>query len=297
MFSDTHFHFQNIVEHTSVEAGTEILTEMARNRVYFALDIGTSCGDLQSRVQTVEECIDGIPDDVLRTRLKKSVYFSAGIWPDPDSIRERSSKIDELRESIDDFVQSGDEFSNHLVAIGEGGLDHHWNPSGPDARSEDDFDKDLLLGEEDFFAMQLDLAREYDLPFIVHSRDAYSGTIDVLRSSGCSRGIIHCYSYGISEAKSFLDLGFYIAFGGGATYTKKSAMDDMIRLLNYVPRDRILLETDAPYLAPVPMRGKMNTPLFIRYTYEFIAERCGISVDKLNRIVDENCRELFRLKK
>lgn len=297
MFSDTHFHFRKIVNTSGTAHGTEILEGLAENRVYFALDIGTECDDLPDRVQTVEECIEGIPDINLQSKIRKSIYFSAGIWPEVDAINERESRIEDLRSAIEDFKQSEDPFSKHLVAIGEGGLDHHWNPSGVDGRNEGDFDKDVFQGERELFEMQLDLAKEMDLPFIVHTRDAYAETIDVLRSCGYSQGIIHCYSYGLNEAKTFLDLGWYIALGGAVTYTKKSKMEDMIALLNYLPKDRLLLETDAPYLAPVPMRGNQNSPLFIRYTYEFIAQKLGISVDKLSKIVDENCQTLFKLKK
>lgn len=297
MFSDTHFHFQRIVELSGSDYGTEVLEGLAKNRAYFALDIGTSCDDLPSRVQTVEDCIENIPDVNLQSKLRKSFYFSAGIWPEIDAIEERESRVEDLKNTIEDFMQSGDLFANHLAAIGEGGLDHHWNPSGVDGRNEADFSKDIFQGERELFEMQLELAKKMDLPFIVHTRDAYAETIDVLRSCGYSRGIIHCYSYGLTEAKTFLDLGWYLAFGGAVTYTKKSKMEDLTALLNYVPKDRLLLETDAPYLAPVPMRGNQNTPLFIRYTYEFIAQKLDISVDKLNKIVDENCQTLFRLKK
>lgn len=297
MFSDTHFHFHHLVEHNSPEYGAELLEQMARNRIFFALDIGTKCSDLAERAQAVEECISLLPDVNTQSRLKKAVHFSAGIWPDPDSIRERESCVEQLRESIESFRESGSCFAGHLAALGEGGIDRHWNPLGADGRCEADFDRDMLQGEKELFAMQLELAKELDLPFIVHSRDGFADTADVLKSAGSGRGVIHCYSYGRDEAAFFLDKGYYLAFGGAATYTKKADMDGLVQLLRYVPLDRLLLETDAPYLAPVPMRGKENTPLFIKYTYEFVSEKLGLSVDKLNRIVDENCAQLFRLKK
>ena len=90
-------------------------------------------------------------------------------------------------------------------------------------------------------------------------------------------------------------MGWYIAFGGGVTYTKKSRMDEMNELLRFVPDDRILLETDAPYLAPVPLRGTENSPVNVRYTYEFISQRRGVSIKKLCDIVDSNCRTLFNM--
>ena len=297
MFSDTHFHFHYLVENNSQEFGTEILEQMAKNRIYFGLDIGTKCSDLAERAQILENCLEEIPDVNLQSKLKKSIFFSSGIWPDPDSIKERESCLEELRDSIEEFKESSSCFSSHLAAIGEGGIDHHWNPSGPDGRNESDFDKEMFFGEKELFEMQLELAKELDLPFIVHSRDGFEDTVDVLRTANYNRGIIHCFSYGLCEAKTFLDLGWYLAFGGATTYTKKAKMDELIELLQYVPKDRILLETDSPYLAPVPMRGSENNPLLIKYTYEFISEKIGLSVDKLNKIVDDNCSELFKLKK
>ena len=98
-----------------------------------------------------------------------------------------------------------------------------------------------------------------------------------------------------SEAREFLSRGWYLAFGGGVTYTKKSKMEQMFELLRYVPDDRILLETDAPYLAPVPFRGSENNPLLIEHTYRFIAEARGIAVEKLCALVDENIKRLFKI--
>ncbi len=297
MFSDTHFHFRHLVENNSDDFGTEILEKMARNKIFFALDVGTRADDLEIRAETVENCMESLPDVNLKSKIKKSLFFSAGIWPDVDSIRERERCMEELREQIENFTEGGGNFANHLAAIGEGGIDHHWNPQGADGRCESDFDAEIFFGEKELFAMQLSLAEELDLPFVVHSRDAFDDTADVLKSQKYSRGIIHCFSYGLAEAKFFLDAGWYLAVGGATTYTKKSRMDDLIQLLRYIPQDRILLETDSPYLAPVPMRGKENNPLFIKYTYEFVSDKMGISVDRLNKIVDENCAELFRLKK
>ncbi len=297
MFSDTHFHFHYLVENNSVSYGTSILEQMAKNHINFGLDIGTKCSDLLERVQVIEDCIEELPDVNMQSKLKKSLYFSAGIWPDVDSIKDRESCIETLRDTIEEFKNGDSDFAKHLIAIGEGGIDHHWNPSGVDGRCENDFDKEILFGEKELFAMQLELARELDLPFIIHSRDGFDDTVDVLHSVDYNRGIVHCYSYGINEAKTFLDMGWYLAFGGATTYTKKANMDSLVSLLQYVPKDRILLETDAPYLAPVPMRGTENTPLLIKYTYEFISEKIGLSIDKLNKIVDENCIELFKLKK
>ncbi len=296
MYSDTHFHFHHLVENNSQEYGKELLEQMAGNKIYFGLDIGTRCDDLIYRAQTLEDCMNMLDDVNMQSKLKKSLYLSAGIWPDPDSITDRYACVETLRDTIEEFRGSDSVFASHLCAIGEGGIDHHWNPDGVDNHDSSSYDDEMYYGEKELFGMQLELAREFDLPFIIHSREGYNDTMEVLRSIRYNRGIVHCYSYGKEEAKAFLDMGWYLAFGGAVTYTKKTKMDDMLALLEYVPKDRILLETDSPYLAPVPMRGQENNPLFIKYTYDFISSKLGITSDKLSKLVDDNCKTLFKLK-
>lgn len=296
MFSDTHFHFHHLVENNGQQFGTDILEQMARNKIYFGLDIGTRRDDLASRAQVLEDCLFALSDVNMQSKLRKSLYLSAGIWPDPDSIEDRYSAIETLKESIEDFMESDSIFARHLCAIGEGGIDHHWNPSGADHHCREDYDEAMFYGEKELFGMQLELAREFGLPFIIHSRDGFEDTMDVLRAIRYNKGIVHCFSYGKNEAKQFLDMGWYIALGGGLTYTKKNQMDDLVDMLNYLPKDRIVLETDSPYLAPVPLRGQENNPLNIKYTYDFVSAKLGISTDKLDKIVDENIRTLFNLK-
>ena len=294
MYTDTHFHFSYFSQNGE-DFGTGILETMAKDSAFLGLDVGTKCDDLLSRRDFISDCIEAISDSNTKHKCERMIRFSAGIWPDVESIKNRESCMETLREQIEEFKEEGDVFSNHLVAIGEAGLDHHWNPSGADGRSEDDFDTAVYEGERELFAMQLELARELDLTFIVHSRDAFDDTLDVIKNCGYNKGVIHCFSYGMEEARKFLDLGWYIAFGGGVTYTKKSRMDEMNELLRFVPDDRILLETDAPYLAPVPLRGTENSPVNVRYTYEFISQRRGVSIKKLCDIVDSNCRTLFNM--
>lgn len=292
MFSDTHFHLHYISEKTGIQEASAILSGMALAGAEFGLDIGTKADDLLCRRDAVMQAIALLPAGQ-KDAVEKFLCFSAGIWPGVDSIKNREACVCELRSQIEAFTKPGEPFCKKLVAIGEGGIDHHWNPSGVDGRCEDDFDAGLYEGERELFMMQLSLAKELGLPFIVHSRDGFEDTLDCIKKSGYNRGIIHCFSYGIEEARTFLDMGWHIAFGGGTTYTKKSKMPQMEELLRFVPEDRLLLETDAPYLAPVPFRGQMNTPLLIRHTYDFIAKIRGISTEELCCLVDKNCAELF----
>ena len=256
--------------------------------MFFGLDIGTKCDDLQTRHSQLEECINTLPPQK-QTQARAFLYYSAGIWPDVEEIKNRTEAVKMLQNQINSFPRE------KLVAIGECGLDHHWNPSGVDGRNKDDFSAEMYEGEQELFQIQIDMARTLALPVIIHSRDAFEDTLDCIKNMGYHSGIIHCYSYGKDEAKRFLDLGWYIAFGGGTTYTKKSKMDEMTELLRYVPNDRILLETDSPYLAPVPFRGQTNTPVLIEHVYQFIATARGVSPETLSETVDKNIRTLFSL--
>ncbi len=289
MFSDTHFHFHYLVDERALD-GREILLKLLERDTFFGMDIGTLSGDLEPRFSGMERVIGSLPDED-KTRAGKMIHYSAGIWPDVESIKNRNSEIENLKNQIKNFPKK-----ERLAAIGECGLDHHWNPSGADGRREEDFDKAVYEGERELFEMQIELSKEMNLPVVVHSRDAFDETLDVIKNMDAGNGIIHCFSYDKNAARAFLDRGFYIAFGGAVTYTKKSRLDEMKELLRFVPDDRILLETDSPYLAPVPFRGKTNTPVLIEYVYNFISEARGVTAEQLSFIVDENIKRLFCLK-
>lgn len=296
MFSDTHFHFKMMTTERGVN-GVEVLSTMAQRSCFFGLDIGTHCDDILERQACVERAIAGISDSSLAAKARDFMYFSAGIWPDVDAIHDRENQMKKLRESIKTAAAAQDQDTLHrkIVAVGECGIDHHWNPSGEDGRCESDFDTATYTGERELFEAHLELARELKLPVIVHSRDGFEDTLDCLKNVSYDNGIIHCYSYGIEEARAFLDRGWYIAFGGAVTYNKKAKLEAIKELLRFVPEDRFLCETDAPYLAPVPLRGTVNTPVNIEHVYNFIAEVRGLSPEALSNLVDENIRQLFSL--
>lgn len=287
MFSDTHFHFHHLIERGL--DGAEILSQLVERNTFFGLDIGTKCDDLLRRHVQFQETFAKMQPG-LREEASEMIYYSAGIWPDVEEIKNRTQSMKKLEESIETFMDK-----SHLVAIGECGLDHHWNPGGVDGRCESDFDKSVYEGERELFQMQIDLARKMNLPVVVHSRDAFDDTIDCIKNMGYHKGIIHCYSYGKEEARQFLDLGWHIAFGGAVTYTKKAKMEEMQDLLRFVPDDRILMETDSPYLAPVPFRGQINTPVLIEHCYSFVAQARGTLMSELSVLVDRNIRNLFKL--
>ena len=147
-------------------------------------------------------------------------------------------------------------------AIGEIGLDYHYSPETREAQ--------LKL-----FAAQLDEARAKNLPVVIHTREAAADTIALLKEIP-SRGIIHCFTGAPDEARAYLDLGFFVSFSGIVTFR----MADNVRAsARVVPDDRILIETDSPFLAPVPLRGQPNEPAFVRHTCEFLAKERGMSAE------------------
>lgn len=304
MFSDTHFHFKLAAQEYGIDF-VDVLTKMAQKDCFFALDIGTKAYDLYERMDFCEKTLLKITDFNVLKKVCNFLYFSAGIWPDLDSVYDAENQIKILKQNILSCnsensafdLKNKNEFVLHkkVIAVGEGGLDHHWNPCGADGRCSSDFNQKTYDCEKILFEMQLELAKELNLPFIIHSRDAFEETLSCLKNIGYHNGIVHCFSYGIQEARAFLDLGWYIAFGGGITYTKKSKILQMQELLNFIPEDRFLCETDSPYLSPVSLRGTPNSPANINYVYDFIAKSKGISAEKFSAVVDKNIKNLFKI--
>ncbi len=167
-----------------------------------------------------------------------------------------------------------------VVAVGEIGLDYHYDNSPREVQRE-------------VFARQLRLAREEGLPVIIHSRDADEETLEILRAeyAGAERGgVMHCFGGGPALAEGALALGFYISFAGNVTFKKADALREVA--LN-IPFDRLLVETDCPYLAPVPHRGRRNEPAYVAATARFLAELRGVGDEELGRATSENFSRLF----
>ena len=160
------------------------------------------------------------------------------------------------------------------VAVGEIGLDYHYNFAPRDVQRE-------------VFAAQIALALERDLPVVIHTREAADDTLAVLREEGGGRlrGVMHCFSGTPDEARRALDLGFYISLAGIVTFPKGGNIRDLARI---VPADRLLVETDAPFLAPVPFRGKRNEPAWVVRTIEAVAAARGEAVDTLSGQLGRN---------
>ena len=164
-----------------------------------------------------------------------------------------------------------------VLAIGEIGLDYHYDfsPRGV---------------QRAVFAAQLNLAGRAGKPIVIHTREAWDDTLALLREQWSGPGIIHCFSGGPPEARQVLDMGFYLSFGGVITFPKAEALRDAARM---APEDRLLVETDAPYLAPVPKRGKRNEPAFLIETVRRLAETRGVSPEKIAEATTRNFERLM----
>ncbi len=169
-----------------------------------------------------------------------------------------------------------------VVAVGEIGLDYHY----------DNTDKAL---QKEAFCAQLELAKEVGLPVVIHNRDSFADCLDIIKASPIREtgGLIHCFSGSVEFLKVILDMGLYISLGGTVTF--KNA-NKLLEVAKYVPLDRLMLETDCPYLAPVPFRGKRNSSVYICHTAEKIAELKGISLEEVAFKTYENAKQFYDIK-
>ena len=167
-----------------------------------------------------------------------------------------------------------------VVAIGEIGLDYYWDKENHDLQKE-------------WFIRQLDLARKKEKPVIIHSREAAADTMEIMKeyASGL-RGVIHCYSYSAEMAKEYVKMGYYIGIGGVVTFKNAKKLKQVVQ---EIPLESIVLETDCPYLAPVPYRGKRNSSLYLPYVAERIAQIKQMTAQEVIDITNANARKLFGL--
>lgn len=295
MYSDFLFNINQIIEENGLEETSNILSRFAGNRPFFALDSGITCNDIWERSKKILQCIEAIEDEDKQRILKSAIHFSAGIMPDYDSVENRFSLVEELENTIKDFKNSNDPFASRLIAIGPCGVDHDWESVEYEGRIHDYFDTQTIREEKDLFALQLTLGKKLDIPCIIHSRRGFSETADVLKAVKWNKGVVHGFAYSQSELEFFLNLGWYISFCGTVTYSGKKNFQDMIDAVYYVPKDRIIIETDSPYYAPIPLKCVRNEPLYVNYIYEYIASKRGVPKHKLSETVDKNIQKLFGL--
>lgn len=202
------------------------------------------------------------------------IYSICGISPNdiPQSEQELWKDISKISKIVQENM------TNKLVAIGEIGLDYYWNTENKGLQKE-------------AFAKQIDLANELDLPIVIHSRDASVDTIDILKEHQVRKaGIFHCCQFNQEMIRQALALGYYISFAGPVTFKNSKNAPDIV---NMVPLDRILIETDSPYLAPEPNRGKRNDSRNVKFVAQKIADLRGMSIEEISRITYENAMRIF----
>lgn len=196
------------------------------------------------------------------------IYFACGIHPE---------EVEKLPENYLDILR---ELAQHekCVAIGEIGLDYYWR-------------QDTKEKQKEVFEKQILLAEELNLPIIVHDREAHGDTLEILKKHK-PQGVLHCFSGSVEMAKEVLKLGMYIGFGGALTFKNARKAIEVAEML---PPNRLLLETDCPYMAPVPMRGKRNDSSLIPFVAEKMGEITGLNPQEVLNIATENTKRLFNV--
>ncbi len=221
------------------------------------------------RIISIGTGVQSSLDTIEFSKEHGGVYVSVGIHPHSASDFSAEAMI-EMEKMLED---------PKVVAVGETGLDYHYMNSPKEDQIKS-------------FEAHAELARKYSLPLVVHVRDAHRELIDMLRGMEPVEkpGVIHCFSGDYHTAKEYLCLGFFISFSGMVTFNRSAELRDAA---SKIPLERILCETDSPYLTPVPYRGKPNEPRNVVYVVRLISELRGLSFEEFSKIVSENVTELF----
>ncbi|MCX8514987.1 MAG: hypothetical protein RL017_164 [Pseudomonadota bacterium] len=254
MFIDSHCHLNFPELATNIEY---YLNEMQNNKVSHALCVGTRLDNL---------------DTIVALASKYShIFASVGIHPD--------EKMENVNLSADDLLK----YTNNpkVIAIGETGLDYY-RTQGED-----------MSWQQQRFMLHIEVAKTVKLPLIIHTREAIDDTIDMLQANNAMScgAVMHCFTENLHQAKRCLDLGFYISISGIVTFKNATTVQEMAQ---YVPLDRLLIETDAPFLAPVPFRGKTNHPALVKHTAQYLADLKNISIDSIAQATSDNFFKLFK---
>lgn len=233
----------------------ELLRGMTSAGVEYIVNVGASMASSKRSIELAEKY--------------PFVYAAVGVHPD------EVGELDEARfETLRTWTGEP-----KVKAVGEIGLDYYW-------------DKEKHELQKHWFLSQMELAAEKRLPIIVHSREAAKDTLDLMKAAKplSLSGVIHCYSYSMEQAKEYLDMGYYLGIGGVLTFKNAKRLKEVAA---YAPLSSLVLETDCPYLAPVPYRGKRNDSSLIRYVAEELAAIKGTDLEEVIRITNENGRKLY----
>ncbi|OYP56252.1 TatD DNase family protein [Lachnotalea glycerini] len=236
----------------------ELLNSMTEHGIEYVVNVGASLASTATTVQLVKKY--------------SFMYGAIGVHP---------NETKELNENNYEWLKQQCK-QDKIVAIGEIGLDYYW----------DEPDKEIQIK---WFKRQLELAKEARLPIIIHSRDAAKDTLSIMKEEKAQElnGVIHCFSYSKDMAREYLNMGYYLGIGGVVTFSNAKKLKEVVE---YVPVENMLLETDSPYLSPVPNRGKRNSSLNIPYIAKAIAAIKNIDYDEIINITNNNARKLFNIR-
>lgn len=235
----------------------ELLEALPAGGIYRVINVGANIPSSRASIALAEKY--------------SYIYAAVGVHPhDTENMTERD--IDELK-SLSEHKK--------VLAVGEIGLDYY-------------YDADFKDKQQYWFKRQLELAEQVKLPAIIHSRDAAQDTFDIISSSKVRRGVIHAYSGGVEMARDYIDMGFYIGVGGVVTFKNAKKLVEVVK---NIPIERILLETDSPYLSPEPVRGTCNNSQNLKYVVDKISEIKQISPDFIVETTRKNAEQLFDIKK
>lgn len=254
MIFETHAHYD---DDKFTEDRDELILAVHESGVHPIINVGASIHSTQTTLELAKHY--------------PFIYAAVGVHP---------SDVADLNEDTFAWLKEQTTYAK-TVAVGEIGLDYYW-----------DKEADVQEKQRYWFGRQLQLAREADLPVIIHSRDAAADTLKVMRDNHAETipGVIHCYSYSPELAQEFVRMGYYIGVGGVVTFKNAKKLVETVQT---IPMERILLETDSPYMAPEPHRGTRNDSRNIPYVIAKIAELKGITPQEVERITEKNAYRLF----
>ena len=257
MIFDTHAHYD---DEAFDEDRDQLLSSMKDGGVGCIVNVCASVGGFGGTLELI--------------KAYPFVYGAVGVHPDDAGIMTQDT-LDEIRRLS---------HMEKMVAIGEIGLDYYWHKEEAEHKQ-----------QQEMFRAQMDIAREEKLPFMIHSRDAAEDTLEIVKEymkKDMSGGIIHCFSYSKEIAAEYLKMGLYLGIGGVLTFKNAKKLKEVAAI---APLSQIVLETDCPYLAPVPNRGKRNFSGNLPYVVEKLAEIKGVSAEEIIRETAKNARALYRI--
>lgn len=255
MIFETHAHYEDVAFD---EDRRELLESLPRHNIEYVVNVS-------SGIKTVEQSIS-------LAENYEYIYASVGIHPE-DTMLMNEERLLWLEEK-----------AKHpkVVAIGEIGLDYYWDTPDRDTQRE-------------WFVRQMEMAKTVGKPIVVHSRDASSDTFNLMKECNASElgAVLHCFGYGVEQAKQYLNMGCYLGIGGVVTFKNGRKLKEVV---DFAPLEQLVLETDSPYLSPVPFRGKRNSSLYLPYIAQEIANIKSIDYDTVVRLTNENAKRLYKMK-